>query len=87
MSTIITGDDKCYVHKEYTMSNVTFSKILIPLDGSKTSRKVLVHAIGIVKKFKSKLYLITAVDISDFPPRMLLSLLSKDKRLEKPIGQ
>ena len=69
------------------MSSVKFSKILVPLDGSKTSRKALVHAIGIAKNFKSKLYLITAVDMSDFPPGMLLSLLSKDKRLEKSIGQ
>ena len=64
-----------------------FSKILVPLDGSRTSRKALAHAIGIAKKFKSKLYLTTAVDVSDFPPGMLLSLLSKDKRLEKSIGQ
>lgn len=69
------------------MADVVFSKILVPLDGSKTSRKALVHAIGLAKKFRSKLYLVTAVDISDFPPGMLLALLSKDKILEKTIGQ
>jgi hypothetical protein len=50
-------------------------------------RKALVHAIGLSKKFKSKLYLITVVDVSDFPPGMLLSLLRKDKILKKSIGQ
>jgi nucleotide-binding universal stress UspA family protein len=58
---------------------MVFSKILVPFDGSKTSRKVLVHAIGLAKKFKSKLYLITVVDVSDFPTGMLLSLLRKTK--------
>lgn len=65
----------------------SFKKILVPIDGSKHSRKALLHAIGIAKRFKSKLYLITAVDTSDFPPGMLLSLLKKDERLEKSIGQ
>ena len=62
-------------------------KILVPMDGSKYSRKALMHAIGIAKKFKSRVYLITAVDVTDFPPGMLLSLLKKDKLLEKSIGQ
>ena len=65
----------------------SFKKILVPIDGSKHSRKALLHAIGIAKRFQSKLYLITAVDTSDFPPGMLLSLLKKDERLEKSIGQ
>ena len=64
-----------------------FKKILVPIDGSKHSRKALLHAIGMAKRFNSKLYLITAVDTSDFPPGMLLSLLKKDERLEKSIGQ
>ena len=62
-------------------------KILVPIDGSKYSRKALVHAIWLGKKFNSKLYLVTAVDTTDFPPGMLLSLLSKDNRLEKSIGE
>jgi nucleotide-binding universal stress UspA family protein len=62
-------------------------KILVPIDGSKYSRKALLHAIVIAKKFQSVLYLITAVDTTDFPPGMLLSLLKKDKMLEKSIGQ
>jgi nucleotide-binding universal stress UspA family protein len=33
------------------------------------------------------LYLVTAVDTTDFPPGMLLSLLKKDTRLEKSIGE
>jgi nucleotide-binding universal stress UspA family protein len=62
-------------------------KILVPIDGSKYSRKALLHAIVIAKKFQSMLYLVTAVDTTDFPPGMLLSLLKKDKMLEKSIGQ
>lgn len=69
------------------LAESTIKKILVPIDGSKYSRKSLIHAIGIAKKFKSKLYLVTAVDTSDFPPGMLLSLLKKDERLEKSIGQ
>src|SRR5574337_1664735 len=69
------------------MAESVIKTILVPIDGSKYSRKALMHAIGIAKKFKSKLYLITAVDTSDFPPGMLLSLLKKDKQLEKSIGQ
>lgn len=67
--------------------DATFKKILVPVDGSKYSRKSLLHAIGLAKRFKSKLYLVTAVDTSDFPPGMLLSLLKKDELLEKSIGQ
>jgi nucleotide-binding universal stress UspA family protein len=68
-------------------NNATFKKIMVPIDGSKYSRKALIHAIGIAKKFKSKLYLVTAVDTTDFPPGMLLALLKKDTRLEKSIGE
>ena len=67
--------------------STSIKKILVPIDGSKHSRKALAHAIVIAKRFKSKLYLVTAVDTSDFPPGMLLSLLKKDERLEKSIGQ
>ena len=68
-------------------NNAPFKKIMVPIDGSKYSRKALTHAIGIAKKFKSKIYLVTAVDTSDFPPGMLLALLKKDTRLEKSIGE
>jgi len=68
-------------------NNISFKKIMVPIDGSKYSRKALTHAIEIAKKFKSKLYLITAVDTSDFPPGMLLGLLKKDEILEKSIGE
>ena len=61
-------------------NNISFKKIMVPIDGSKYSRKALTHAIGIAKKFKSKIYLVTAVDTSDFPPGMLLALLKKDTR-------
>ena len=68
-------------------NNVPIKKIMVPIDGSKYSRKALAHAIGIAKKFKSKIYVVTAVDTSDFPPGMLLALLKKDTRLEKSIGE
>jgi nucleotide-binding universal stress UspA family protein len=71
----------------YLLSESVIKKILVPIDGSKYSRKALLHAIEIAKKFKSKLYLVTAVDTTDFPPGMLLSLLKKDTRLEKSIGE
>lgn len=67
--------------------SLSIKRILVPLDGSKYSRKALNHAIEIGKKFNSKLYLITAVDTSDFPPGMLLALLKKNGMLEKSIGQ
>jgi len=69
------------------VNNTPFKKIMVPIDGSKYSRKALTHAIGIAKKFKSKIYLVTAVDTTDFPPGMLLALLKKDTRLEKSIGE
>jgi nucleotide-binding universal stress UspA family protein len=68
-------------------NNIPFKKIMVPIDGSKYSRNALAHAIGIAKKFQSKIYLITAVDTTDFPPGMLLALLKKDTRLEKSIGE
>ncbi len=39
------------------------------------------------KKFRSKIFKITAVDTSDFPPGMLLALLKKDKMLEESIKE
>jgi len=69
------------------VNNTTFKKIMVPIDGSKYSRNALTHAIGIAKKFKSKIYLVTTVDTTDFPPGMLLGLLKKDTRLEKSIGE
>ena len=69
------------------MAESIIKKILVPIDGSKYSRKALLHAIRIAKKFESRLYLVTAVDITDFPPGMLLSLLKKDQQLERSIGQ
>lgn len=69
------------------MQKSMFKKIMVPLDGSKYSRKALLHAIEIAKKFKSSIYLVTVVDTTDFPPGMLLSLLKKDTRLEKSIGE
>ncbi|MEK6834085.1 MAG: universal stress protein, partial [Thermoproteota archaeon] len=65
------------------MTNETFKKILVPFDGSKYSRSALEQAINIAKKFGSKIFIITAVDTSDFPPGMLLALLKKDKMLEE----
>lgn len=67
------------------MVNDLFKKILVPFDGSKFSRNALAIAIQISKKFNSKLFIITAVDASDFPPGMLLGLLQKDKRLEQSV--
>ena len=57
------------------------------MDGSDFSRKALLHAIKIAKKFGSKIYVITAVDTADFPPGMLLALLKKDRRLEESIAE
>lgn len=64
-----------------------FKKILVPYDGSKYSRHALIHAIHIAKKFGSKVFLVTEVDTSDFPPGMLLGLLKKNKRLEQSISE
>ncbi|MEK6877664.1 MAG: universal stress protein [Thermoproteota archaeon] len=69
------------------MTNETFKKILVPFDGSKYSRSALEQAINIAKKFRSKIFIITAVDTSDFPPGMLLALLKKDKMLEESIKE
>ena len=64
-----------------------FKKILVPFDGSKYSRKALAQAIEISKKFGSTLFVVAAVDTSDFPPGMLLGLLKKDKRLEQSVSE
>ena len=64
-----------------------FKRILVPLDGSKYARNALQHAIKISKKFGSKIFLVTVVDTSDFPPGMLLALLKVDKRLEQSISE
>ena len=69
------------------MINNTFKKILVPFDGSKYSRNALGHAIKIAKKFASKIFIVTEVDTSDFPPGMLLALLKKDKMLEQSIRE
>jgi len=64
-----------------------FKSILVPFDGSKYSRNALLQAIEISKNFGSKIYIVTAVDTSDFPPGMLLALLKKDKRLEQSVSE
>jgi nucleotide-binding universal stress UspA family protein len=69
------------------MADNIFKKILVPFDGSKYSRVALAHAIKIAKKFDSKIFLVTEVDPSDFPPGMLLALLKKDKMLEQSINE
>lgn len=69
------------------MSDTEFEKILVPTDGSKFSKKALIHAIKIAKKFGSKIHVITVVDTADFPPGMLLGLLKKDKRLEESVAE
>jgi nucleotide-binding universal stress UspA family protein len=69
------------------MTDVVFKRILVPFDGSRYSRNALEQAIGIAKKFGSGLFIITAVDTSDFPPGMLLALLKKDKMLEESIKE
>lgn len=69
------------------MTNETLKKILVPMDGSKYSRNALEQAINIAKKFGSKIFIIAAVDTSDFPPGMLLALLKKDKMLEESIKE
>ena len=69
------------------MTNETFKRILVPFDGSKYSRNALGQAIGIAKKFGSEIFIITAVDTSDFPPGMLLALLKKDKMLEESVKE
>lgn len=69
------------------MTNGDFKKILVPFDGSKYSRNALAEAINMAKKFGSKIFIITSVDTSDFPPGMLLALLKKDKMLEESIKE
>ena len=64
-----------------------FKSILVPFDGSKYSRNALLQAIEISKNFDSKIFIVTAVDTSDFPPGMLLALLKKDKRLEQSVSE
>jgi len=64
-----------------------FKSILVPFDGSKYSRNALSQAIEISKNFGSKIFIVTAVDTSDFPPGMLLALLKKDKRLEQSVSE
>lgn len=64
-----------------------FKSILVPFDGSKYSRNALLQAIEISKNFGSKIFIVTAVDTSDFPPGMLLALLKKDKRLEQSVSE
>ncbi len=64
-----------------------FKKILVPFDGSKYSRNALSKAIEMAKALHSKVFIVTVVDVSDFPPGMLLALLKKDKRLEQSIGE
>jgi nucleotide-binding universal stress UspA family protein len=67
--------------------DIEFKKILVPTDGSQFARKALAHAINIAKRFGAKIYVISVVDTSDFPPGMLLALLEKDKRLEESIAK
>lgn len=69
------------------MTTRVFKKILVPFDGSKYSRNALAEAINMAKKFGSKIFIITSVDTSDFPPGMLLALLKKDKMLEESIKE
>ena len=69
------------------METGTFKRILVPFDGSKYSRNALGQAIDIAKKFNSEIFIITAVDTSDFPPGMLLALLKKDKMLQESITE
>lgn len=69
------------------MTNETFKRILVPFDGSKYSGNALGQAINIAKKFESEIFIITAVDTSDFPPGMLLALLKKDKMLQESIKE
>lgn len=69
------------------MPKEIFKKILVPYDGSEYSKKALDHAIEIAKNFDSSLFVITAVDTSDYPPGMLLALLKRDKRLEQAVAE
>ncbi|HLA22853.1 MAG TPA: universal stress protein [Nitrosopumilaceae archaeon] len=64
-----------------------FKRILVPFDGSRYSRNALLQAIEISKNSGSKIFIVTAVDASDFPPGMLLALLKKDKRLEQSVSE
>lgn len=68
------------------MVNGTIRRILVPIDGSDYSRKALSEAIKIAKNLHAKIFVVTTVDTSDFPPGMLLALLKKDKRLEESIA-
>jgi nucleotide-binding universal stress UspA family protein len=69
------------------MTDGTFKRILVPFDGSRYSRNAIGQTISIAKMFDSEIYIITAVDTSDYPPGMLLGLLKKDKRLEESINE
>lgn len=69
------------------MRDDNFKRILVPFDGSRYSRDAVIQAVNIAKKFSSEIYIITAVDTSDFPPGMLLALLKKDKIIEESIKE
>ncbi len=70
------------------MSNgAKLSKILVPTDGSKFSRKALFHAIKMAKRLESKIHVIIVVDPEEFPPGMFLGLLQKDGVLQESIAK
>ncbi|MEO9278089.1 MAG: universal stress protein [Nitrososphaera sp.] len=69
------------------MINNIIKRILVPIDGSLYSRRALSEAIKIAKKTNAKIYVVTVVDTSEYPPGMMLALLQKDKRLEESIAR
>lgn len=42
---------------------IKYNKILVPVDGSPTSKRALEHAVAIAKAFKSKIYLLNVANI------------------------
>lgn len=64
---------------------VMAKKILIPVDGSKHSRKAIEFAAGIAQKDDSALYLIHVVQNKEIPPEILRYI--DDERIDGSLGK
>jgi nucleotide-binding universal stress UspA family protein len=73
LSAIIRDDDKSYIDRNHTMIKMKISKILVPLDGSKTSFKGLEMAIYIARQCGGT---ITGLHVISIYPQHLGDLVS-----------
>ena len=63
--------------------NDTYSKILVPYDGSKYSKRALFMAIQLAKTNQAQMYIVNVVDISQVKPPGRLFSRSEQKSLEQ----